>query len=824
MFHVVANTRLFYLLPSANGAAGDGGDSSEDDGSDTRDASFLGRTASQAVLFDLDNEEESLGSPFGLNLPPRRTSVPVLESMSVRQIRMRLDIANTAFFDKLAAEANKVDQFYNRMITRLPQHSLAHKKMLADILEPSQHRVHHHAADDDADDSTPLLGSFPVSQSSPGDSQSPMTHQEDVHETRAYESVSYRLSASDICGHPHETELLALKAKVCAHYLDIVGMVNFSQLNVTAFDKILKKHDKVSSQTRRAEYMEKLKMNRSFTDSTAVEALRDETERFFADSFHDGDVQGAKEELLDGVREQIIWSRNTIWRDMLRVERQVAAFRSSPGDAKAGMTESSASAFMYTAKPYPLLMAAVVFITVLLFPGLVHGLPVPDGPQYTAQTLAAAHRCLAMSLAVVVLWGQDGLPLYVTGFVVLPTTVLLRLLLDKHGVPLAASDAAQKVFHGMNSSTLMLIICVYTLHAALSKFEIDKKLASEVLSKVQSPEWLLLAVMVLAVLMSMLVSNVASPVLLNSIVLPVLRDMPRSSRPFVQCILLGIAVASNIGGMPSPISSPQNAVALGLLTGKNEITFLTWLSIALPLCAVMVLVAFLLLCFWFQPQKYRLPKVPKYEEKFGFAHYVIVITIGVTVLLWSWHKASNAFGSAGMVAVLPIIVFYGTGILSKEDFNNLPWNVVYLVAGGVALGIAVDSSKLLDLLAGRLHYALGGSSVFVAFVVFSSFMAVVSNLISHTVAAIIVLPVIMEVGASMGHARLLVMGGVLTCSGAMSLPISSFPNMAALQVMNAVGEPYLTSVELLRVGMPMTAVCAFVVLTFGYVWMRTRGF
>jgi phosphate transporter len=600
-------------------------------------------------------------------------------------------------------------------------------------------------------------------------------------------------------------------------------MVNFSQLNVGAFDKILKKHDKVANQSRRAPYMEELLKTRSFTDPAVVERLRDDTERFFADSFFNGDMQAAKEELLDGVREQIIWSRNTIWRDMLRVERQVAAFRATPGDAKAGLTASS-SACVYTAKPYPLLAAAVLFIAVLLFPGLVHHLPVPDGPHYPPETLAAAHRCLAMLLAVVILWGQDGLPLYVTGFVVMPSTVLLRLLLDKHGVPLSAQDAAQKVFHGMSSSTLMLIICVYTLHAALSKFDIDKKLASEVLSRIHTPEWLLLAVMVLAVCMSMLVSNVASPVLLNSIVLPVLSDMPRSSRPFVQCILLGIAVASNIGGMPSPISSPQNAVALGLLTGKNEVTFMTWLAIALPLCTVMILVSFLLLCFWFQPHKYRLPKVPKFDEKFGLPHYTIMGTIALTVVLWSWHKASNAFGSAGMVAVLPVIVFYGTGILTKEDFNNLPWNVVYLVAGGIVLGIAVESSKLLDLLAGRLNYALGGASLFFTYVVFSSFMAFVSNLTSHTVAAIIVLPVIMEVGSAMGHARLLVMGGVLTCSGAMSLPISSFPNMAALQVMNGLGEPYLSSLELLRVGVPMTSLCAMVVMTIGYGWMRMHGF
>lgn len=231
---------------------------------------------------------------------------------------------------------------------------------------------------------------------------------------------------------------------------------------------------------------------------------------------------------------------------------------------------------------------------------------------------------------------------------------------------------------------------------------------------------------------------------------------------------------------------------------------------------------------WFKPQRYRLPNVPVHKGKFGAPHYLVIGTVGVTVLLWSWHKATDAFGSARIVAVLPVIVFYGSGVLNKEDFNNLPWDVVYLVAGGIVLGTAVGSSRLLDLVAGRLHHLLGEVPVWVAYAVFSTFMAIVANMVSHTVSAIIVLPVIMEVGVAMGHPRLLVMGGVLACSGAMALPVSSCPNMAALGVMSDLEEPFLTTtrcqkrhrMDLLRVGVPMTAICNAVVLLCGYPWIK----
>jgi phosphate transporter len=837
--------------------------------SDDDDPAAMSRSASQAVLLDLGSAGGGVvGGGGGSGAPPPltppltpRCQGDLEEGLSARELHARLDHADAAFFDKLAAEAVKVDHFYGKMMVLLPQYSHAHEQRVAQLLEIDVAGDEEEAvgglaavgggggggdpggwssAFADADDRTPLIGlesaaSASAAASALASASSPratsqldpalprLRHVEPpppvARRGRRHSLATRRQGAANA----REAEIATLRARLCNHYLDIVGMINFSKLNTDAFDKILKKHDKITGSKTREAYMDALRKARSFPHAEAVERLRDTTEALFARAYWKGDVQAAKEELLEGVRDQIIWSRNTVWRDMLRIERKVSAFRSKPGGGKGGGA-LQAGGVVLAAKVYPIAFALVMFVAVLLFPGLVHTLPVPHGPVYTKETLDAAHRCLALLVVVVVLWAQDGLPLYVTGFIVLPGTVLLRLLLGKDGVPLAPREASERVFQGMSSSTLMLIICVYTLHSALSKFQIDKKLASEVLSRIRGPEWLLLAVMILAVLMSMLVSNVASPVLLNSVVLPVLRDMPRSGRPFVQCILLGIAVASNIGGMPSPISSPQNAVALGLLKGKYDVPFVEWLQVTLPLCALMITLSYLLLVLWFKPQRYRLPKVPVHKERFGAPHYAVIGTVALTVILWSWHRATSAFGSAGMVAALPVIVFYGSGLLDKEDFNNLPWDVVYLVAGGIVLGNAVGSSRLLDLVAGRLHYALGTAPVWVAFAVFSTFMAVVANMVSHTVSAIIVLPVIMEVGVAMGHPRLLVMGGVLACSGAMALPVSSFPNMAALGVVSDLGDAFVSSADLLRVGVVTTTICTAVVLVCGYAWMSSFGY
>jgi len=624
----------------------------------------------------------------------------------------------------------------------------------------------------------------------------------------------------------------ALQRRYVEHYLELTELINFAELNATGFDKILKKHDKNVERSTRTAYMDKLSRTRAFCKRDALTSLRQRTEREFADLFWGGDTEAAREELTEGLRDLLIWERNTIWRDMLQSERRVAAVRSKK---RGGSTSSSAVTL--AARPFLLAVGLALFAGILLYPGAITArLPQGEvggssgrggGAKLRSSDVgspAAADRCLALLVLTSFLWATEALPLYVTSLGVAPAAVMLRVFLAPDGKPLHAGDAAHAVMAAMGDQVIMLIICVYSLAAALSKLGLDKVAATAVLSRVRRPSSVLLTVMLLAVFLSMWVSNVASPVLLNSVVLPVLRGLPPSSNHFVQCILLGVAIASNIGGMPSPIASPQNAVALGQLKGLHEVSFIEWMAATLPQCIIMVLAAHALLMAWFRPGDVTLPLIPRHTERFEWPHYLVITTLLVTVGLWCYKPTLSVAGADGLVAVLPILVFFGTGILTKEDFNNLPWNVVYLVAGGIALGAAVQSSTLLSLVAGALHYFLRHSSLWQVFAVFALFMSLVSNAISHTVSALIVLPVIAEVGASVGHPRLLVMGSVLACSGAMALPVSSFPNMASVSVENETGKRYLHAADVIKLGTPMTLISAAVVVSFGYVLMLAMGF
>jgi len=168
----------------------------------------------------------------------------------------------------------------------------------------------------------------------------------------------------------------------------------------------------------------------------------------------------------------------------------------------------------------------------------------------------------------------------------------------------------------------------------------------------------------------------------------------------------------------------------------------------------------------------------------GRQYFIIFITLA-TIGLWCFsHQLDNVFGDMGVIAVIPIVLFFGTGILTKEDFNNFLWTIIILAAGGLSLGSAVSSSGLLHTIAKGITGSVASMSIYGVLVVFAALVFVVATFISHTVAALIILPLVASVGQNMDepHPNLLVMGTVLMASGAMGLPTSGFPNMSKLYI------------------------------------------
>lgn len=626
----------------------------------------------------------------------------------------------------------------------------------------------------------------------------------------------------------YETQI-AMKKRIIAMYVELCELRSYTTLNATGFAKALKKYDKTLNRSLKSNYLKKVNEMSPFTDA-AKDNISEQVNKvveYYA-LITQTSIEVAKKDLKTYLREHVVWERNTVWREMINIERRaeaasVSQFRSLLGGASTPTSHELQVVTTPIGKyRVPRFLANPTLWTLLLIIGiflLLVFLPTLDSPEQS--------NCLALLVFVSLMWATEVIPLFTTSLLVPLLVVLLRVVRsdDKHHTRLSAALATKYIFGAMWTPTIMLLLGGFSIAAALSKYHIAKLLATTVLAKVGSnPRMVLLAIMFIAAFASMWISNVAAPVLCFSIIQPILRTLPNDSE-FAKCLIVGIALASNIGGMASPIASPQNIVALQNMNPPPS--WGQWFFISIPVCTISICAIWVLLLLIFRTGKETtIQPIRASKDKFTKVQWYISIVTLLTIVLWCVEKSlEDVFGDMGVVAIIPLIIFFGTGILNKEDFNNFLWTVIILAMGGIALGKAVASSGLLQTIAEQIRHGMEGLSLYAVFIVFSALILVVATFISHTVAALIVLPIVAQVGADMDdpHPRLLVMGSVLMASAAMALPTSGFPNMTAIMMENEVGVRYLTVKDFLKSGLPASLLAFLVACSVGFGLTRLAG-
>ncbi|KAJ2744671.1 low-affinity phosphate transporter [Coemansia sp. BCRC 34301] len=595
---------------------------------------------------------------------------------------------------------------------------------------------------------------------------------------------------------------------------------SYAQLNYTGFSKITKKYDKVTRSDLRESFMSgTVKAAYPFECETQTRLREHMEATAYAFGLASGysTIDESLVELKKCLREEVVWERNTVWRDMIANERMVNAVAVQSPDLD---HEADASVRVDGSHPLKTRRLSATQRQLLRLAActamfaVAWAIPAFDGIEQ--------QRCWAMLVYVSLLWATEALPLHVTALLVPFLTVMLGVMRSpaQSHRQLGASDASKAVFSAMFSPVIMLLLGGFALAAALSKHDIARIIASWVLSRAgTNPKTVLLAYMLVATFASMWISNVAAPVLCFSLIKPILRTLPVGST-FAPCLIIGIALASNVGGMASPISSPQNIIAID--TMHPPPSWFQWFAVSIPVCLLCDLGIWGLLLAVYGPHK-TTPSIHQTRftsETLGPRQIYVCGVCVLTILLWCFESSlASLVGDMGIVAIIPLVLLFGfPKILSKEDFNNFLWTVVILAMGGIALGRAVDSSGLLHELASRIEAFVDGFPLFGVLCVFCALILVCCTFISHTVGSLIILPIVSEVGARLPepHSRLLVMGSALMASGAMGLPVSGFPNMNAIMLEDTLGNPYLSTMDFFKAGIPASIVAYFVIITVGY--------
>ncbi|KAK6872126.1 Low-affinity phosphate transporter PHO91 [Candida tropicalis] len=621
---------------------------------------------------------------------------------------------------------------------------------------------------------------------------------------------------------------IILRKRVIGLYTTLSELKSYIELNYTGFKKALKKFDKSLDTNIKDEYLENLpERSYVFKKSTMTEVdtrLESLVKLYALICNHGDDLETAKQELSIHLREHVVWERNTVWRDMIGLERKSYAANSKLINRADGSKDEKEDGggkgkvidkFNISLKNPVLVKLVVIFIVTVL---LLNVSPFDDSAQ---------KNCFALLICASLLWATEAIPLFVTSLLIPLLIVVLNVIKNDDGTIMDTVDTSKFILSTMWNSVILLLLGGFTLAAALSKYHIAKLISTWILSKAgTNPSVVLLTIMGVALFASMWISNVAAPVLCFSLIQPLLRTLPKGSQ-FINALIMGIALASNVGGMASPIASPQNMIAIGSM--EPPPSWGEWFVVALPVCILSLLLiwVFLLISFNCNSRNTHLVAIRTIDDKFTNIQWYIITVSFVTIFLWCIaSKLSGVFGEMGIIALIPIILFFGSGLLTTEDFNNYPWNIVVLAMGGTALGKAVASSGLLTNIAVTIQHQVEDLSLLGVTLTLGIFILIIATFISHTVSALIVVPLVSEIGNNMPdpHPRMLILSTALLCSAAMGLPTSGFPNVTAICMTDEFGKPYLTVGTFIRIGVPASIIAYAIIVTVGHATMKIIHF
>lgn len=344
--------------------------------------------------------------------------------------------------------------------------------------------------------------------------------------------------------------------------------------------------------------------------------------------------------------------------------------------------------------------------------------------------------------------------------------------------------------------TIMLFIGGFVLAIGLTKVKLDVALARVLLKPFGTrSEIVLLGFILVTAIFSAFVSNTATAAMMLAFLTPVLRSLPADGKGRI-ALALAIPIGANLGGMMTPIGTPPNMIALDYLSSQGMgISFVEWTIKMAPFVILLLVLSWMLLRFLF-PFKQKSIKIEiEGDIKWDYKTWSVVIAFLVTIFMWMF--GTDLWGiDTNVVAMIPIAIFCATGILTRRDLEEINWSVLWMVAGGFALGVALNY-KVTDPETGELVYN-SLSSIIVQSVPFDNFSPIVvmvlaglicfgfSNFISHSAATSLLVPVLGVVAGGLGSAldsvggpQAMLVGIAIASSVSMILPISTPPNAIA---------------------------------------------
>ena len=469
----------------------------------------------------------------------------------------------------------------------------------------------------------------------------------------------------------------------------------------------------------------------------------------------------------------------------------------------------------------PLNAIKLLFITAIAF--VVALIP---SESFGIEGLTVVHqRIIALFVFAALMWLTETMPSWVTSMIVVTvmlftvSTSAFNFLRPENNVGLVPFKSIMACFA---NPTIMLFIGGFVLAIGLTKVKLDVALARVLLKPFGTrSNVVLLGFILVTAIFSAFVSNTATAAMMLAFLTPVLRSLPADGKGRI-ALALAIPVGANLGGMITPIGTPPNMIALDYLASQGMgISFGDWTIKMAPFVFLLLFLSWMLLRVLFPFKQKNIKIEIEGEVDWNFKTWSVIVAFVVTIFMWM--VGTDMWGvDTNVVAMIPIAIFCATGILTRRDLEEINWSVLWMVAGGFALGVALNYGGDASL-----------SSLIVKSVPFYEFSPIMvmilagvicfafSNFISHSAATSLLVPVLGVVASGLGTAldgvggpQAMLVGIAIASSVSMILPISTPPNAIA----HSTG--FIEQKDMMKVGI----IVGLLGLVLGYVMLIFIGF
>jgi sodium-dependent dicarboxylate transporter 2/3/5 len=434
-----------------------------------------------------------------------------------------------------------------------------------------------------------------------------------------------------------------------------------------------------------------------------------------------------------------------------------------------------------------------------------------------------ANAVLASAVWIAIWWITEALPIAVTS--------LLPIIL----FPLSGGLGLDETTASYGHKYVFLYIGGFILAIAIEKWNLHKRIALTIIKIVgTNVVFIILGFMVATAFLSMWISNTATAVMILPIGMAIvtqLKDNPDTIEDenliFGKALMLSIAYSASIGGMATLIGTPPNLVLAGVVKEAYgvEITFVQWFSFGFPISVLLLFLCWLYMtkvAFKFKQKAFpggrneinrqlkALGKITS-EEKIILSVFIFTAFawISRSFLIKPFLPEIDDTIIAIFSAVLLFIIPTGNKkirLLNWEDAVKLPWGVLLLFGGGMALALGFESSGLAVWI-GQQMTSLSALPLFLILLILIASVNFLTEITSNLATTAMLLPVLVSLASAIGiHPYLLLVGATVAASCAFMLPVATPPNAVVF------GSGYLKIEDMVRKGFWMNII-SIVLLT-----------